>query len=88
MGETAFGIQQKPAHNVEIVVHVDEALGTYRRADLVHSLQGLDGISSAEFCPLRYHLMLINYDKNILNSQEVLTGLVAQNIHAKLVGPV
>ena len=88
MGEAAFSIQQDPAHTVEIIVHVDETLDEPGRADLVNSLQDINGISSAEFCPLRYHLMLINYDKNMLNSQEVLTGVVAQNIHAELIGPV
>jgi hypothetical protein len=88
MGEAAFSIQQDPAHNVEIIVHVDETLDEPRRTDLVNSLEDISGISSAEFCPLRYHLMLINYDRNMLNSKEVLTGVVAQNIHAELIGPV
>jgi len=88
MGEAAFSIQQDPAHTVEIIVHVDETLDEPGRADLVSSLQGINGISSAEFCPPRYHLMLINYDRNMLNSQEVLTSVVAQNVHAELIGPV
>ena len=88
MGEAAFSIQQDPAHTVEIIVHVDETLDEPGRADLINSLQDISGISSAEFCPLRYHLMLINYDRNILNSKDVLTGVVAQNVHAKLIGPV
>ena len=88
MGEAAFSIQQDPAHNVEIIVHVDETLDEPRRTDLVNSLQDISGISSAEFCTLRYHLMLINYDRNMLNSMEVLTSVVAQNIHAELIGPV
>ena len=88
MGEAAFSIQQDPAHNVEIIVHVDETLDEPRRTDLVNSLEDISGISSAEFCPLRYHLILINYDRNMLNSKEVLTGVVAQNIHAELIGPV
>ena len=88
MGEVAYSIQQEPAHNIEIIVHVDETLGEPRRADLVNSLEGINGIKSAEFCPLRYHLMLVNYDRNMLDSQEVLTSVVSRNIHAELIGPV
>ena len=88
MGEVAYSIQQEPAHNIEIIVHVDETLGEPRRADLVNSLESVNGIKSAEFCPLRYHLMLVNYDRNMLDSQEVLTSVVSQNIHAELIGPV
>jgi len=88
MGEVAYNIQQDTAHNVEIIVHVDETLGEPRRADLVNSLENINGIKSAEFCPLRYHLMLVNYDRNMLDSQEILINVVSQNIHAELVGPV
>ncbi|MDH3830399.1 MAG: hypothetical protein OEV12_02505 [Gammaproteobacteria bacterium] len=88
MGEVAYNLQQYPAHNVEIIVHIDEMLEETKRADLVNILEGIEGIRSAEFCPLRWHLMLINYDKQVLNSQEVLTGVVANNIHAELIGPV
>jgi len=88
MGEVAYSIQQDTAHNIEIIVHVDETLGEPRRADLVNSLESMNGIKSAEFCPLRYHLMLVNYDRNLLDSQDVLTGVVSNNIHAELIGPV
>ena len=88
MGEVASNLQQYPARNVEIIVHVDEMLGETKRAELVNALEGIEGISSAEFCPLRWHLMLINYDRELLNSQQVLTGVVANNVHAELIGPV
>jgi hypothetical protein len=88
MGEVAYNLQQYPAHNVEIIVHIDEMLGETKRAELANALEGIEGIWSAEFCPLRWHLMLINYDREVLNSQEVLTGVVTNTIHAELSGPV
>ena len=88
MGNVAYSIHQNPEHTAEIVVHVDEQLGESRRSDLVDALEGKDGIKSAEFCPLRYHLMLVNYDRDTLSSQDVLGGIKAQNIHAQLIGPV
>lgn len=88
MGEVAYNLQQYPEHNVEVIVHIDETMGEVRRNELVNSLEAIEGISSAEFCPLRWHLLLINYDRETLNSQDVLTGVVAQNIHAELIGPV
>ena len=69
-------------------MHVDEQLGDARRSDLVDALEGKDGITSAEFCPLRYHLILVNYNRDTLSSQDVLSGIKAQNIHAQLIGPV
>ena len=88
MGEVAYDRQTKPEHKVEIVVHVDENLGEDRRNDLVEALNGAEGINSAEFCPLRYHLMLVEYDRNNINSQDVLSRVKAQNVHAELIGPM
>jgi hypothetical protein len=88
MGDVAYDLQAKPEHNVEIIVHVDETLGEQRRNDLVEVLNGTEGIHSAEFCPLRYHLMLVQYDRNNINSQVVLSKVQAQSVHAELIGPV
>ena len=88
MGEVSYDRQTKQEHKVEIVVHVDENLLEDRRNDLVEALNGAEGINSAEFCPLRYHLMLVEYDRNNINSQDVLSRVKAQNVHAELIGPM
>ena len=87
MGEALHSISQDTS-NVEIVVHVDETLEETQRDDLVTSLKEENGIHAAEFCPLRYHLMLVQYDRELMTSQDVLGKVTAQNVHAVLVGPV
>lgn len=78
-----------PQHNiVEIVVHIEEMLGDIQRRDLTDFLEASDGINAAEFCPLRYHLMLVQYDRERMKSQDVLEHVMSRNIHAKLIGPV
>ena len=81
-------IESEPANTVEIVVHISETLGDERRKDLVTALEGEDSIISAEFCPLRYHLMLVRYDRDMSSSQNVLASVKAQNYNARLIGPV
>jgi len=88
MGEVAYSTRQEPDHSVEIVVHVDEMLGEEKRAALISALENHDGIVTAEFCPLRYHLMLIRYDRETFNSQDVLGKVKDQDVHAELIGPV
>jgi hypothetical protein len=88
MGEAAYSIRQEPDHSVEIVVHIDEALPEVKRAGLVNALLEIDGIISAEFCPLRYHLMLVRYDRDTFNSLDVLGKVNDQDVHAELIGPV
>ena len=73
---------------VEIVVHVSENLEDQQRKNLVAALEQEDGIVSAEFCPLRYHLMLVRYERNRYSSQDVLRAVGTQKIQARLIGPI
>jgi hypothetical protein len=88
MGQALHSARAEPARSVEIVVHVSEDLGEAQRSELVDRLQQQAGITSAEFCPLRYHLMLIRYDREQYSSQDVLGSVMAQKLHARLIGPV
>lgn len=75
-------------NSVEIVVHIKETLEEEQRDSLVSALENTEGIIAAEFCPLRYHLMLVSYNKDLLSSLGVLNSVKSQNIHAQLIGPV
>lgn len=88
MAEAATHIFPGPGNNVEVIVHVDETLDQWQRQELVSFLEASDGIESAEFCPLRYHLMLVQYDRGQMNSQDVLGRVMERNVHAELIGPV
>jgi hypothetical protein len=88
MGQALHSIESEPDHTVEIVVHIIETLGEQQRGDLVAALEGNGGIATAEFCPLRYHLMLVRYDRDMYSSQDVLASVKSQNINARLIGPV
>ena len=73
---------------VEIVVHVSENLEDVQRSNVIVALENEDGIVSAEFCPLRYHLMLVKYDRDQYSSQDVLGAVGAQKLQARLIGPI
>ena len=88
MGQALHSIESEPANTVEIIVHISENLGETRRNDLVDALEKEESIVSAEFCPLRYHLMLVRYDRDISSSQDVLDSVRTQNYNARLIGPV
>jgi hypothetical protein len=88
MAQALHSIETQPAHIVEIVVHITESLGEKERAELVAALEKNDGITTAEFCPLRYHLMLVRYNRDLYSSHDVLERVTAQNVNARLIGPV
>ena len=73
---------------VEVVIHINDTLGEAQRSDLAAALKGHDGIYTAEFCPLRYHLMLVDYDGDRYSSQDVLQFVSRENVTAQLVGPI
>jgi len=75
-------------HTTEIIVHVDETLGESRRNDLTASLTNREGVYTAEFCPLRYHLILVQYDRENLSSQDILRHVTSESVHAQLIGPI
>jgi hypothetical protein len=81
-------ILDEATNTVEIVVHVSESLEDRQRNNVVVALGKEDGIVSAEFCPLHYHLMLVRYDRDQYSSQDVLSAVSAQKLQARLIGPI
>jgi hypothetical protein len=73
---------------VEIVVHIKEELGEEQRNNLVTALESAEGVIGAEFCPLRYHLVVARYDRDAVTSQDVLKSFNALNVEARLIGPI
>ena len=73
---------------VEIVVHIKETLDEAQRNNVVTALEGAQGIIGAEFCPLRYHLVVARYDREAISSQDVLKAFNALNVEARLIGPI
>jgi phosphoribosyl-ATP pyrophosphohydrolase len=88
MEQVLHSVETYPDHTIEIVVHITETLGEKQREELVAALESNGGITTAEFCPLRYHLMLVRYDRDLYSSQDVLDRVKSQNLDARLIGPV
>ena len=74
-------------HQVEVLVHVDEALSDGQRSDLVGHLKDCDCVEDARFTPGRNHLMLVDYDRDQLHAQDVLGYVRETQAAAELVGP-
>lgn len=75
-------------NTVEIVVHATDVLNEDQRSDLVSTLKNTSKISAVEFCPLRYHSMLVKYDRDVFSSEDRRGHVTSQNVHARLIGPV
>lgn len=75
-------------HTPEVVVWLPKLLDARSRAALTHGLEAKSGIQAATFCPIRHHLMLVQYDGDGINSQDVLRYVMESGNEAKLVGPI
>jgi hypothetical protein len=88
MTQAVHALHSEPANTVEIIVHISETLTDAQREGLVAKLEGEETITSAEFCPLRYHLMLVRYNRDLASSQDVLASVTAERYNARLIGPI
>ena len=88
MDQRVQPINNETKNTVEMVVHLTEELNEDQRNNLTSALENTTGIKGAEFCPLRYHLMLVRYDTDAFSSQDVLRSITSQDVHARLIGPV
>ena len=88
MTNVAYQMNKEQQQEVEIVVHIDEDLGETQRGDLVDYLSSTDGVSTAEFCPLRNHLMLVQYDRNRVSSLDIIHRVSSKAVNAQLIGPI
>ena len=88
MDQAVESTARKTKQTVEIIVHISEDLEDEQRDSVIAALEKDDGIVSAEFCPLRYHLMLVRYDRGQYSSQDVLSSVHSQKLSARLIGPV
>jgi len=73
-------------HQIEVVIHVDEALSEDHRAGMISNLEGRDGVEKARFTPGRDHLMVIDYDSNKLHTSDVLAYVREEKVNAELIG--
>jgi hypothetical protein len=76
------------SHIPEVIVWFPELLDEQSRVTLTEDLESRPGIQSAVFCPIRHHLMLVQYAGDSVTSQDVLKYVTADGTYARLVGPI
>ncbi len=76
------------AHQVEVVIHVDDALSEEQRSNLINHVKQHEGVEKASFTPGRKHLMLVDYDCDRLHANDLLGYIQKEHATAELVGPI
>lgn len=70
----------------DVVVHIDQTLGVEDRAGIEDGLRAIDGVVSVHNPDSRPHLAVVEYNPEKTNSQAILGSVMAQGVHAELIG--
>jgi hypothetical protein len=70
----------------EVTLHIDEDTSHDERENFRDRLLGKDGVIAASCHDEKPHLMLIEYDPDIINSMEFVAEAKNKGLHAELIG--
>lgn len=71
---------------VDVTLHIDEQLDVLTRESLRDSLLHARGVMAADCTAAQPHLMIVEYDPDVINAREFLAIAKARGLHAELVG--
>jgi hypothetical protein len=71
---------------VDVILHLDENTTHGDRENIRDSLLDLDGVYSADCHDEKPHLIIVEYNPDIINSSELLRVTQDRGLHAELVG--
>ena len=69
----------------DVLVHVDQTLSHERLASLTSVIAALNGVATAEGHDAKPHLVIVTYDPEKVNSQNILATVKAQGVNAELI---
>jgi hypothetical protein len=70
----------------EVTLHIDENTTHDERENFRDQLLGKDGVIAASCHDEKPHLMLIEYNPDIINSMEFIAEAKNKGLHAELIG--
>ena len=70
----------------EVVLHIDEDTSHDERENFRDVLLAMNGVMTAAYHDEKPHLMLIEYNPDVLHSIEFVNTAKKHNLHAELIG--
>jgi len=71
---------------VDVTIHVDETIDHDRRVAIADSVRAHKGVAAVAHHDEKPHLMIVEYDPQVVNAQDLLRHVREQGVHAELVG--
>ena len=73
-------------HNADVIVHIDETLDEDALMDLENQISDDIGVVRVSHNPMRPHLLMVDFDSEIIHASELLGRVQGQGMHAQLIG--
>ena len=70
----------------DVTVHIDENVSDEHRSRIENALRALDGVVSVHMPLDKRHLVVVEYDPQANDSQNILRCVREESVHAQLVG--
>lgn len=71
---------------VDVMLHIDEKITHNERELLRDAVLARDGVMAAAYHDEKPHLLVVEYDPDILSSQAILEIVKEIGVHAELIG--
>ena len=70
----------------DITLHIDENTSHTDRENLRDSLLAMNGVMAADYHDEKPHLMIVEYNPDVINSNKFLQAISNRGLHGELVG--
>jgi len=71
---------------VDVTIHIDEQVAAEEREGIQKKLRSLDGVMAAASHDHTPHLMIVEYNPDLIDSRKILDTVTDTGVHAELVG--
>ncbi len=71
---------------VDVMLHIDENTTRNEREALRDKVLARDGVMAASYRDETPHLLVVEYDPDVLSSKAILDAVETAGVHAELVG--
>ena len=71
---------------VDVTIHINEAVDAVEREGIQDKLRGLDGVMAAASHETTPHLMIVEYNPDLIESHQILETVVDSGVNAELIG--
>ena len=71
---------------VDVTIHIDETVAAEKREGIQDRLRSLDGVMAAASQDQTPHLMVVEYNRDLIDSRKILDTVTDTGVHAELIG--